>query len=236
MQISGATLIGTRVVDASIVTSNLLIWLDASNTASYPGSGTLITDLSGNGWTHQMYNATFTTIGGVKCWNCTAANQVLQPNIAGNQGPTLPTTGFSYTIWGNIMSANSVYRTLLRSYPNDHAMLAQPTTDLWGMWDNTAGNFFGPTPSYTITALANTWVQYSVVGDSTGQWFYINDRYIGTVSGYSAAGNNHCGLGNIYNGGSQPFGLIANCMMYSTKLSLEQIQQNYQAYKRALGV
>ena len=236
MIISGATLAGTRVVDASIITSNLLVWIDAGNAASYPGSGTTITDLSGNGWNHMMYNATFTTFQGVKCWNCSGASQNLQPNSFNNLGPVIPTGGFTYILWGNIISANSAYRTLLRSYPNDHAMLAQPSTDLWGMWDNTAGNFFGPTPSYTITTLANTWVQYSVVGDSTGQTFYINDRNIGTESGYSAAGNYHCGVGNIYNGGSQPFGYVANCLMYNGKLTLEQIQQTYWGYRNRYGI
>ena len=37
------------ISSSSIVTSGLVLNLDAGNTASYPGSGTTWTDLSGNG-------------------------------------------------------------------------------------------------------------------------------------------------------------------------------------------
>jgi len=40
----------------SIVTSGLVLALDAANTKSYPGSGTAWTDLSGNGYTGTLTN------------------------------------------------------------------------------------------------------------------------------------------------------------------------------------
>jgi hypothetical protein len=39
---------GVRTISSGIVTDGLVLWLDAGNTPSYPGSGTAWTDLSGN--------------------------------------------------------------------------------------------------------------------------------------------------------------------------------------------
>jgi hypothetical protein len=63
MQISNVTLKGTTVVDASIpITSSMLLYLDAGNPTSYPGSGTTWYDISGNnnnttGTSNTTYNS-----------------------------------------------------------------------------------------------------------------------------------------------------------------------------------
>lgn len=64
MIIQGVTLKETTVVDASIPVSgtNMLLYLDAGNTASYPGTGTTWYDISGNnnnttGTSNTVYNS-----------------------------------------------------------------------------------------------------------------------------------------------------------------------------------
>ena len=77
MIIQGATIVGSRVVDATIPTNNLLIWLDANNASSYPGTGTTVTDLSGNGYTHTLSSSgIYTVLNGVKCFNCSSTGQI----------------------------------------------------------------------------------------------------------------------------------------------------------------
>ena len=65
MIISGVTLTGVTVVDAPAVTSGLVYYLDIGNTASYSGSGTSITDISGQGLgAGTLYNSpTYTSAG-----------------------------------------------------------------------------------------------------------------------------------------------------------------------------
>ena len=48
MIIQGVTLKGISAYDSSFNSNGALLYLDAGNTASYPGSGTAWTDLSGN--------------------------------------------------------------------------------------------------------------------------------------------------------------------------------------------
>ncbi len=218
MIIQGVTLTGTRVVDASIVTQNLAIWIDANNSSSYSGTGTAITDLSGNSRTQNLDSASqYTMLNGVKCFNCNSS-----AITAASIGPTLPTSGFTYVAWARMKSSSADWRTLYRSSPNDHAILIQTGTDNLGMYDNTAGAFYPA--GYSVGSLADVWVQWTVTGNSSGQTFYINGQQVGTTV-QTAAGNSHWYTGGI--GNTQNFGYIANMELYTTILTQEQILQNY---------
>jgi hypothetical protein len=219
MIVQGVALENTRVVDASIITQNLAIWIDANNTSSYNGTGTSITDLSGNGRTQNLQTASqYTMLNGVKCFDCsTNTNYITAASIA----PVLPTTGFTYVAWARMNSSSSTYRTLFRSSPNDHALLININTNNLGMWDNDTNAFYSS--GYTdVSSLADVWVQWAVTGDSSGQTFYINGQQVGTTV-KTAAGNSHWYIGLS----GQPFGYIANVELYTAILTQEQILQNY---------
>jgi len=234
MIIQGVKLTGTTVVDAYITTQNLAIWIDANNTSSYSGSGTAITDLSGNSRTQNLANAgQFTTLSGVKCFDCSTSGLGI---AAASAVPTLPTTGFTYIAWARMIPSTATFRTLFRTYPADHPILINAGTNDLGMWDNIASTFYPC--GFSVAGLGNTWAQWAVSGDSSGQTFYINGKNVGTVTAQTAAGNNHNITGNVgaVFGSTQPFGHIANMFLYTTKLNLVQIQQNYGAYKTQFGV
>ena len=211
----------------SIITSNLAIWIDANSSVSYPGTGTGIVDLSGNNRTQNLALASqFATLLDVKCFDCNS-NSITAASI----GPVLPTTGFTYIAWAKMKSSSADYRTLFRSSPDDHAILIQIGSNNLGMWDNST-NFHSA--GYDVTNLTNVWTQWAVTGDSTGQTFYINGQQVGTVSGYSVAGNSNWLTGGVTQ--SQNFGYIANMLMYTAKLSQSQIQQNYTALRSRFNV
>ena len=234
MIIQGVTLNGTRVVDASIITQNLAIWIDANNSSSYGGTGTSITDLSGNGRTQNLTNAgQFTTLSSIKCFDCSSSGLGIS---AASIGPTLPTSGFTYISWARMIASTATFRTLFRTSPNDHPILINAGTNNLGMWDNTVSTFYPC--GFSVAGLANTWVQWAVTGDSSGQTFYINGQNVGTVTAQTAAGNSHNITGNVGGvpGSTQPFGYIANMLLYTNKLTQEQIQQNYYYYKGTFGV
>lgn len=228
MIIQGVTLNGLRVVDGSIITQDLAIWIDANDAASYGGTGTTISDLSGNSRTQNLGLASqYTVLSGVKCFDCNS-NSITAASI----GPTLPTTGFTYIAWCRMKSSNADWRTLYRCSPNDHPILIQTGSNTLGMYDNTANAFYSA--SYDVSSLANVWVQWTVTGDSSGQTFYINGQQVGTVTAQTSAGNSHWYFGGI--GNTQNFGYVANMFLYTTKLTQEQIQQNYYGLKARFGV
>ena len=219
MIIQGVSLNGVRVVDASILTQNLAIWIDANNSSSYSGTGTSITDLSGNGRTQTLDSATqYFMLNGVKCFDCNS-NAITAASV----GPTLPTSGFTYIAWTRMKSSSATWRTLYRSSPNDHAILIETGSNRLGMYDNTAGAFY-PSGYNDVSSLADVWVQWTVTGNSSGQTFYINGQQVGTTA-QTAAGNSHWYFGGI--GNTQNFGYVANMQLYTTILTQEQILQNY---------
>ncbi len=228
MIIQGVTLNGMRVVDGTLTTQNLAIWIDANNASSYGGTGTSITDLSGNGRTQNLASAAqYTVLSGVKCFDCNS-NSITAASV----GPTLPTTGFTYIVWARMKSSSSSYRTLLRTSPNDHPILIEINNNRLGMWDSVANSFF-PSGYNDVSSLANVWVQWVVTGDSSGQTFYINGEQVGTTV-QTAAGNSNWYTGGI--GNTQNFGYVANMFLYTAKLTQEQIQQNYQNQRGTFGV
>jgi hypothetical protein len=233
MIIQGVTLNGTTVADSYITTQNLAIWIDANNASSYPGSGTTITDLSGNGRTQNLASAgQFTTLSGIKCFDCSSPNLGI---AAATIGPVLPTSGFTYIAWARMIASTSTFRTLFRTYIADHPIIINAGTNTLGMWDNDGTSF--NSAGYDAASLANVWTQWAVTGDSAGQTFYINGQQVGTTV-QTAAGNSHNITGNvgIFPGSTQPFGYVANMFLYTSKLTQLQIQQNWGALKGVFGV
>lgn len=229
MIVQGVTLRGTRVVDASIITQNLAIWLDANNSASYPGTGTTVTDLSGNGYTNTLTGATYTVLNGVKCFDCTTGTNRV---VINGTGPTLPTTGYTYITWARLQPGNSSsFRTLLYTNSPKYTPITIPNnSNTLGYWD-TAFRSSG----YDLASSVGVWTQYAVVGDISSQTFYINGVQAGNSIAYGSGGTTHWGWGNN-DLALQPWGYVANMLLYTTKLTQEQIQQNYYGYKGTFGV
>jgi hypothetical protein len=233
MIIQGVTIKNTTVVDSYITTQNLAIWLDANNASSYSGTGTTLNDLSGNGRTHTLSNSNlYTTLSGVKCFNCSNNGQVILANST-----TIPiATNFTYISWARIRPSTSGYRTLFRAYnTGGHPIIINNGTNILGMWDNPTATGFNSS-SYDMSSYNDIWAQWVTVGDASGQTFYINGQQVGASVSKTSSGQYHYAWGNIQSANDQPWGYVANMCLYNTKLSQVQIQQNYGYYKTQFGV
>jgi hypothetical protein len=193
----------------------LIIYLDANNPSSYPGTGTEVFDLAGP-YDHTLTGATYTVLYGIKCFDCTTGTKRV---VVDGTGPTLPTSGYTYITWARILSSSASWRSLLRTN-NSVPILVQLETDDLGYYDSVFRD-----SGYDVTPIEDVWVQYAVVGDDTSSIFYINGTQVGTVA-YGAGGDTHLQWGN--NGTAvQPFGYIANLYFYNRKLSFSEIIEQY---------
>jgi Concanavalin A-like lectin/glucanases superfamily len=231
MIIQGVTINGVRVLDGGVMPTNLILYLDADNVASYSGSGTTLNDLSGNGYTHTLSNSNiYTILSGVKCFNCSTTG-IINANSTTIQIPA----NFTYISWARVRASTVGFRTLLRNYVGGHPIIINTGTNLLGMWDNTTETSFNSS-GYNMAAYGDVWAQWATVGDASGQTFYINGQQVGSSVAKSVAGEYHYSWGNINPAVDQPWGYVANLELYDIKLTPEQLQQNYYGLKGVFGL
>jgi hypothetical protein len=203
----------------NIVSSGLVIQLDAYESSSYPGTGTTVFDITG-GYDHTLIGATYTVLNGIKCFDCTTGNNRVNYNLT---GPTLPNSGYTYITWARLIPSTAVFRTLL--YTNGPTKITPITipnaSNALGYW---ATGFVSS--GYDVASSAGVWVQFAVVGTNTSQTFYINGTEVGDTINQGAGGTTHWGWGNndIV---AQPWGHVANLYFYNRQLSLAEITQQY---------
>jgi len=209
------------------VTQTPVLNIDANNSSSYNGTGTVVADLSGNGYTQNLSSASaYTVLSGVKCFDF-SGTYVMR---AASAVPTLPTTGFTYIAWARMISSSAGWRTLFRTSPADHPLIIELGSNTLGMYDNTTNAFYST--GYNVSSFANIWVQWAVTGDSSGQTFYINGVKVGTTV-QTGAGNSHDWTGGVSTPNGQSFGYIANMQLYTSILPQQVIQQLYGTTKYA---
>jgi hypothetical protein len=223
---------------SNVVTTGLVMHVDAGKTASYPGTGTTWTDLTGtvsagtlaNSATYSSANGGFLTFNGSNGLatfpNSTALdNQALTMEVW-----VKPTSLGQAAFWfekGNVNSQYSFFQYANAIYWR--GVIGGSLVDLT-VAESTAG---------LSTTVWNHMVATYVTG--TGRRIYRNgtqvasDAQTGTV-GTNAGGMSIAAYGGtgsnsyFYNGG------LAICRIYNRALSLAEIQQNYNDQKARFGL
>lgn len=170
-----------------IASGDLQLYYDFSNTTSYPGSGTVVTDLSGNGRTGTLVNGpTFSsTNGGVMVFD--ASNDYLDTTYTGVTSRPL-----SIGVWVYLTNL-SMFRSFAgidtsAAIDRGQFYFQKAGTTIFGMIDNYA-NFQFPYPgnndinivNNNITTAINTWYNFVAVISTTDMKFYRNGTLISTV-------------------------------------------------------
>lgn len=234
-----------------IVTDGLVLYLDAGNKLSYPGSGTTWPDLNGNGG-----NANYTG----SLVNTPTFNSTNQGNIAFN-GTN------QYAEYGNILNPGTSNFTI-------GVWVRTTTTAIGGIVGKHRsqgiigrfGIYYTTTFSGKATCLADftgvTPITVSSVSTlNNGQWHYITQVANRTglmtiyfdgkpeasadISAGSAVNLNlsdpyrlgvYMASGGIFTGASYFPGNIANVCQYNRALSDQEVAQNYNALKGRFGL
>ena len=225
-----------------IVTSGLIVYYDPSNSSSYPGTGTTLTDLSGNG-----INGVMSSTGVIQNKMMTYNGTSSQVSIADNALLEPGTGDWTIEAWVYYSVITGSTRTFISKTNNGGG------SGDWSYGLRTLGN--GATrfevgdgttsvnsPSYTVSL--GQW--YQIVG----VWTNVASNSIALyVNGTSQGSNSHSFtsvknstnplyLGN-YNGGeySQWFnGRMGVVRMYNKALSSVEILQNFNANKYLYGL
>lgn len=243
----GAVNFKTPSATPTIVTDGLILNLDASNPSSYPGTGTVWSDISGN-------NNNFNIVAGA--YNNTGVKYM---DFGGNYGiakntadiPLSGNTGITYVVWTRIKNSSTDWRTLTRTYSvnADHQVIIE-----FGGWS--IGMY---TPN--VGFLSSGYSQQSLPNYGTSNWICMYWRFQntspyyelsyndspeiirGSITNANAAYTDGFGsIGGYHNGNITPsnaaqyWGDIAQFLCYDRKLTNSELLQDYNATKTRFGL
>ena len=217
-----------------IVTNGLVLCLDAGNTKSYPGSGTVWTDLSGNGNNGTLTNGpTFSgTNGGSLVFDGTDDYSTVSNNIT-------PGTGnFAVSVW--VYKTETAANRYVWDFGSNGGTLSSGTSVTQGF------RYYNPSASFGSLYTAgpihniNTWYNIVISRISGTTYFYSNGSLItsGADSGNIGSWGTTFNIGR-YGGGSgyEHQGRISSLLVYKDKgLTATEIQQNFTALRGRYGI
>ena len=226
----------TQYANGKIVTSGLVLALDAADRNSYPGSGTTWSDVSGN-------NNSGSLINGPTFLNNNFVFDGVDDYVQNSFDLSWNNTN-SVTISMFIKPASlSPNRPFIGKGPaNWEWQIMQNTTSLdFVYWNTGGGHTNGPIPSITNFFLStNEFVNMTMVWNhiDNNYYFYRNSILVNTTTWFNASINQNRteGIkigGNIYPWGMGSYwsGSISNIQIHNRALSTREIVQNYNAQK-----
>jgi hypothetical protein len=224
----------------SIVTRGLKLNLDASNPLSYPGSGSIWTDLSGNGNNATMIEVTYSSNnGGI----LSMADRTKQISIPNNRQFSFQGLPFSISMWINPSTWTS-------------AATAETLIDFedggWGGWllrnlDSNA-RIGGRQDQQLSTSLptTNNWTHVTFTSNGTNGKMYYNASLNYTQNSLNYANNSTSAYGlfcnvdvnNTYGraNGQGFIGSFGSVQIYNIELTNLEVIQNYNITKTRFGL
>ena len=210
-----------------LVTSGLIMHLDAGNTASYPGTGNLWNDISGNGnhgtlVNNPLYNSS------------NDGNLVFNGTNNYVNAPLTKTASCTFSVWAKSININSP--SMLFNAGNNQSgpdLFFNVGIISWNTWDNN-NNPFGNIPS---TASDGNWHNYVVVNDAVSNTtkLYYDGVLYGTATYRNASTNT-----TLYIGGNNTTyfwnGSIGNFQVHNRVLSALEVVRNFNYLKLRYGL
>jgi hypothetical protein len=226
----------------AIVTNGLVMYVDAANTKSYPGTGTAWNDLSGNGNNGVLNGPTYSSSDG----GYMVFDGVNDSASASSDIYNFGTGNFTMSAWINTTVTG--YPTAAQQRIFDQSSAGQ-INNPFNILTSGLLNFrvidivnaidFQVLTSYTITP--NIWHNCLVTRNSNTWSIYVNGNFI--TSGTSAVtypwrSNTPFTIGYYTEANASFFkGYISNVMIYKGNgLTAAEIQQNFNALRGRYGI
>jgi len=221
-----------------IVTSGMVLYLDAGNRDSYAGSGTTWRDLSGRGNNGTLTNSpTFSTsaLGAISFGGNTSHVTVPDSNDWTN-------SEFMMDVWFNRSGAwpSAWERDALLSHDEGGGNFSKwiYSYDISKSKPIFHINYAPSTnvviePSSTVSLSLSTWYNFSITKSGTSFTFYSNGASLGSATNSSLIPNAAAPLRIGTGEGSSPYfnGQISTVRIYNRALSAAEVLQNFNAMR-----
>jgi hypothetical protein len=212
----------------TIVTDGLTLRLDASNLASYPGSGLTWTDIAGTEDNITLINSPTYTSGTPAYFTFNGYSQ-----FGVSSGVVLTTTTYTKSVWFYLNATAD--NNLVSSDTGGHFMYFAGGSKLYSGhadWEN-----YQSYPS-TANFSLSTWYNVTLTFNTTdGMVLYINgvqdSTYTNNKSAFSGDGSTNIAT---YGGGNLLNGRISKVYCYNRSLTAAEVLQNYNYDKSQYGL
>lgn len=221
----------THIATKGIVQNGLVLNLDAGVNASYPGSGTTWTDLSGSSNHATLFGGAgySTSNGGILTFDGTDDGASAPDSASLNF-----TTGLTLSSWFKFNALPTAEIGLFRKQVQWQLGLTNATTIRCLVYTNgTSGWTVANDVAYSFTLGA--WYNMIMTYDGSGMLIYVNNQVVkvGVATGTIVATANALQIGYHF---SYLNGAMGNCQIYNRALSAAEIQQNFNALRSRFGV
>jgi len=239
-----ATIRGPR-----IPTSGLILRLDAADKKSYPGTGTVWYDLSGNNYHFNVNSSAYAVSSGIPHMNFEGSYGSAKRVVSSALSDVPSYSNATFIIFSSILNSTGNWRTLLRGASNDHQVIIESGQNNLGMYDNNAVGFL--TASFNITNIPNTYTGFNFLcwrlsqSSPYYQFQYNNDSTVYSITNANATfTNGFCVIGAYHHGStgtasgdsSQYWGKVSSVLYYNRQLSSTEINNIYIAYKQKFNI
>lgn len=238
-----------------IVTSGLIVALDAADANSYPGSGTTWYDLTGNGNHGTISNGEYHSTGKYLRNSGNTSNFfTVSISHSTSLNSAFTTTTGAWTIeeviWTNSVTypeadggsviSNNAYSSGNTGFDWNHGNGL--STVRFGMSSNSGGSY--EDDKYISTGTVNqlnTWRVRTMIWDRGGNQvkLYMNGSYMGAASTPNTAGTAIYDGGGMYFGslyGWKHYGRRGAIRVYNRELSAIEVAQNYVSTQTRFGL
>lgn len=225
----------------NIIENGLISYLDAGNNISYPGSGTVVYDLSKNGKNGTLINGTTVLTSNLGVFSFDGTNDTIQ---YGTGNTFFPLYQFTLEIWvkspglgvGQSIGGIWGFTYGIRVYINSNGTVRFEV-------NNNTGGGTGTIPLTTSsnTFFNNTWYHLVVQNNGTTSYIYVNGvlnaSTAATWTGTTAWPTNIVSIGRDQNNSMYYlYGQLALPKIYNRALTPEEVLQNYNATKGRFGL
>jgi hypothetical protein len=229
---------GNPYVSASLL-DDAFVYLDAGNAASYPGTGSTWSDLSGNGFD--------ATLVGSPTFN---SGEDANFTLAGGDHATLP-SGFSdsfsngfalFAIW-NFGTASNYERIidLGQGQQDDNIIVGRRDTSNTFFYQLYNGSTGGTFVQVDNAVQNNEFASYGVSLNGTDGRLYVNGSLLATQAGYSEVPSNVVRNSNFIGKSNWPSdgastGAMAVILIFRRALTLDEMQTLHNAFAERYGL
>ena len=227
-----------------VVTESLNLWYDAGDTNSYSGSGSSVTDLSGNGRNGTLYNGVgYSSTDGGGTFTFDGSNDYISATTGASAGDWEHSINFWFKL--------NVAQSSISSRQNPIQIGNNATTSQYSAFDisnlNANWYFYSNDTRHNASNLfaGSTWYNVCLTyagggGTTSNKKMYVNNSTVTFNTSGSAnlniASNAAINIGRDGpRNGAYLNGKVAIVQIYSKNLTASEVDQNYNFYKARFG-